>query len=338
MRILGIETSCDDTGVAIYDNNNGLIVNLLHSQSELHANYGGVVPEIAARSHMCQIIPLIKLALKQISDSGGINSIDAIAYTAGPGFKGSLLIGASVSHALSFSYDIPIIPINHMEGHLLSPILEGQKIHFPFVALLVSGGHTQLIKVNQIGIYELLGNTLDDSAGDAFDKVAKQLGLKYPGGPLLSNLARHGIPGRYNFPKPMKNSLNFSFSGLKTYVFNFIKQQKKDWQTRSDIAYAFESSVVDTLVNKCQQALLLTGVKNLVVAGGVSANFTLRKKMKLMVKKYDSKVFYVNPELCTDNGAMIANVGALRFKERKLSSLQITVYPNWLLTELSVLC
>ncbi|CAL4042139.1 tRNA (adenosine(37)-N6)-threonylcarbamoyltransferase complex transferase subunit TsaD [Buchnera aphidicola] len=334
MRILGIETSCDDTGIAIYDNRLGLIINLLHSQDNIHDQYGGIVPELAARSHMNKTVPLIKTALKKSGCS--ISSISAIAYTAGPGLMGSLLIGASVGHALSFAWKVPIIPINHMEGHLLSPMLDEKKIKFPFIALLVSGGHTQLIQAFKIGYYKLLGESLDDSVGEAFDKIAKLLGLKYPGGSVLSNLAQYGTPGRFKFPRPMvySSDLNFSFSGLKTYTANCINKQEKDFQTRADIAYEFESAVVDTLVIKCKRALKQTGLRRIVVAGGVSANNTLRKKIKKMATYHQSKVFYVKPELCTDNGAMIAYVGMLRFKERKHSELNIFVSPNWLLSEL----
>lgn len=337
MRVLGIETSCDDTGIAIYDNRLGLMINLLNSQIDLHVHYGGIVPELAARRHMTNTVPLIETAL---SKSGcTIKSISAIAYTAGPGLIGSLLIGASVSHALSFSWKVPIIPINHMEGHLLSPMLEGKKVKFPFIALLVSGGHTQLIQAFKIGCYRLLGDSFDDSVGDAFDKTAKLLGLKYPGGFVLSKLAQHGTPGRFKFPRPMIKSsdLNFSFSGLKTYTANVINQQEKDFQTRADIAYEFESAVVDTLVIKCKRALKKTGLHRIVIAGGVSANRSLRKKIKKMATHCNSKVFYVKPELCTDNGAMIAYVGMLRFQERTNSKLNIFVNPNWSLSDLKTI-
>lgn len=334
MRVLGIETSCDDTGIAIYDDRLGLMINLLHNQFDLHSKYGGIVPELAARSHMKKTVPLIERALMQ---SGcDVKSISAIAYTAGPGLMGSLLIGASISHALSFSWNIPIIPVNHMEGHLLSPMLEEKKIEFPFIALLVSGGHTQLIEAFKIGSYKLLGESLDDSVGDAFDKTAKLLGLSYPGGPSLSKMAKYGTPGRFKFPRPMIKSsdLNFSFSGLKTYTSNLINKQEKDFQTRADIAYEFESAVIDILVIKCKRALKKTGLNRIVVAGGVSANDSLREKIKLMAICCKSQVFYVRPELCTDNGAMIAYVGMLRFKERKPSKLNIFVSPNWLLSDL----
>ncbi|CAL4318390.1 tRNA (adenosine(37)-N6)-threonylcarbamoyltransferase complex transferase subunit TsaD [Buchnera aphidicola] len=334
MRVLGIETSCDDTGIAIYDDRLGLMINLLCNQFNVHSKYGGIVPELAARSHMNKTVPLIERALMQ---SGcDVKSISAIAYTAGPGLIGSLLIGASIGHALSFSWNIPIIPINHMEGHLLSPMLEEKKIEFPFIALLVSGGHTQLIQACKIGSYNLLGESLDDSVGDAFDKTAKLLGLSYPGGPSLSKMAKYGTPGRFKFPRPMIKSLdlNFSFSGLKTYVSNLISKQKKDFQTCADIAYEFESAVIDILVIKCKKALKTTGLKRIVLAGGVSANDSLREKIKQMAIRCKSQVFYVKPELCTDNGAMIAYVGMLRFKERKSSTLNIFVNPNWLLSDL----
>ncbi|HXK00317.1 MAG TPA: tRNA (adenosine(37)-N6)-threonylcarbamoyltransferase complex transferase subunit TsaD, partial [Buchnera sp. (in: enterobacteria)] len=291
----------------------------------------------AARAHMHKTVPLIETVLKKSGCS--IKSINAIAYTAGPGLIGSLLIGASISHALSFSWNVPIVPVNHMEGHLLSPMLEEKKLDFPFIALLVSGGHTQLIQAFEIGVYKLLGESLDDSVGDAFDKTAKSLGLRYPGGPALSQLAQHGTPGRFKFPRPMIHSsdLNFSFSGLKTYTSNLINKQEKDFQTRADIAYEFESAIVDSLVIKCQQALKKTGLHRIVVAGGVSANNVLRKKIKKMVVNCNTEVFYVRPEFCTDNGAMIAYVGMLRFKQRQYSKSNIFVSPNWLLSQLTTI-
>jgi len=313
------------------------IINLLHSQVDSHAHYGGIVPELAARIHMHKIVPLIETALKKSRCS--IKSISAIAYTAGPGLIGSLLIGASITHALSFSWNVPIVPVNHMEGHLLSPMLEEKKLNFPFIALLVSGGHTQLIQAFEIGAYKLLGESVDDSVGDAFDKTAKLLGLRYPGGPCLSKLAQYGTPGRFRFPRPMIHSsdLNFSFSGLKTYTSNVINKQEKDFQTRADIAYEFESAVVDSLVIKCKRALKKTGLHRIVVAGGVSANNVLRKKIKKMAINCKSEVFYVRPEFCTDNAAMIAYVGMLRFKQRKYSKLNIFVSPNWLLSQLTTI-
>ena len=334
MRILGIETSCDDTGIAIYDSNLGVIVNDIHSQNQLHSHYGGVVPELAARGHTQNIIPLIKQLLKK--SQCHINSIDAISYTAGPGLIGSLLIGATVGKTLSLSWNIPTISVNHMEAHLLSPMLENKNISFPFIGLLVSGGHTQLIQAYEFGHYQILGDTMDDSAGDAFDKTAKLLNLQYPGGKLLSNLAKYGTPGRFTFPRPMLYSkdLNFSFSGLKTHVANIINNEKKDFQTCADIAYEFESAVIDILIIKCQRALRQTGFKRLIIAGGVSANSLLRREIKHMTIKENCEIFYAPLEYCTDNGAMVAYVGMLRFYERKYSPLNIFVHRKWSLSDL----
>lgn len=336
MRILGIETSCDDTGVAIYDSINGIIFNKLVNQSTINDHYGGIVPELAARKHLIVLPHLIKQALHFNNISKGC--INAIAYTAGPGLAGSLLVGASLGSALAFSLNIPTIIVNHMEGHLLTPMLENNKPKFPFLALLVSGGHTQLINAHDWGVYTLLGESLDDSVGEAFDKVAKLLGLKYPGGPNLSQLATFGIKNKFVFPRPMINhsGFNFSFSGLKTYVANFIKKLDDNFQNRADIAKEFENSVVDILVNKCKKALIKLNYVNLVVSGGVSANYQLRRRINKMVCKYGKKVFYSNLELCTDNAAMIAYVGMLRFEQsRTINNLKISIYPRWLITDLN---
>ncbi len=336
MRVLGIETSCDETGVAIYDESLGLLANQLHSQVALHADYGGVVPELASRDHIRKTVPLIKAALKQAQLNA--KEIDGVAYTAGPGLVGALLVGATIAQALAFAWNVPAIPINHMEGHLLSPMLEKHVPAFPFVALLVSGGHTQLIKVTAIGHYQLLGESVDDAAGEAFDKTAKLLGLDYPGGPMLARMAQTGVPGRFVFPRPMVDNpgLNFSFSGLKTSVAVTIAAHGHDAQTKADIACAFEDAVVDTLAIKCSRALEQTQLTRLVVAGGVSANQKLRLTLASMVKKYNGDVFYPRPEFCTDNGAMIAIAGLTRLKNT-VSDLHIQVKPRWPLAELSVI-
>ncbi|MEX9624845.1 tRNA (adenosine(37)-N6)-threonylcarbamoyltransferase complex transferase subunit TsaD, partial [Proteus mirabilis] len=314
MRVLGIETSCDETGIAIYDDKAGLLANQLYSQIKLHADYGGVVPELASRDHIRKTVPLIQAALKEANLTA--KDIDAVAYTAGPGLVGALLVGATIGRSLAFAWDVPAIPVHHMEGHLLAPMLEEKTPDFPFVALLVSGGHTQLISVTGIGEYTLLGESIDDAAGEAFDKTAKLLGLDYPGGPVLSKMAQQGVEGRFVFPRPMTDrpGLDFSFSGLKTFAANTIRQNDDSEQTRADIARAFEDAVVDTLAIKCRRALEQTGFKRLVMAGGVSANRTLRAKMAMIMEQLGGEVFYARPELCTDNGAMIALAGMIRFK------------------------
>ncbi|EOV9672970.1 tRNA (adenosine(37)-N6)-threonylcarbamoyltransferase complex transferase subunit TsaD [Cronobacter turicensis] len=334
MRVLGIETSCDETGIAIYDDENGLLANQLYSQVKLHADYGGVVPELASRDHVRKTVPLIQAAIK---DAGlTAKDIDAVAYTAGPGLVGALLVGATVGRALAFAWDVPAVPVHHMEGHLLAPMLEDNPPAFPFVALLVSGGHTQLISVTGIGQYELLGESIDDAAGEAFDKTAKLLGLDYPGGPMLSKMAAQGTAGRFTFPRPMTDrpGLDFSFSGLKTFAANTIRDNGTDDQTRADIARAFEDAVVDTLMIKCRRALDQTGFKRLVMAGGVSANRTLRARLAEMMQKRGGEVFYARPEFCTDNGAMIAYAGMVRLKAKGEAGLGVTVRPRWPLAEL----
>lgn len=285
MRVLGIETSCDETGIAIYDDKAGLLANQLYSQIKVHADYGGVVPELASRDHIRKTVPLIQAALKQANLTSA--DIDAVAYTAGPGLVGALMVGATVGRSLAFAWGVPAVAVHHMEGHLLAPMLEEKSPEFPFVALLVSGGHTQLISVTGIGEYELLGESIDDAAGEAFDKTAKLLGLDYPGGPVLSRMAQQGTEGRFVFPRPMTDrpGLDFSFSGLKTFAANTIRENADDEQTRADIARAFEDAVVDTLAIKCKRALEQTGFKRLVMAGGVSANRTLRAKMEEVLKQ-----------------------------------------------------
>jgi len=334
MRVLGIETSCDETGIAVYDSEAGLLANQLYSQVKLHADYGGVVPELASRDHVRKTIPLIQAALKEAGLTA--QDIDGVAYTAGPGLVGALLVGATIGRSLAFAWDVPAVPVHHMEGHLLAPMLEDNPPDFPFVALLVSGGHTQLISVTGIGEYTLLGESIDDAAGEAFDKTAKLLGLDYPGGPLLSKMAAQGVAGRFTFPRPMTDrpGLDFSFSGLKTFAANTIRGNDSDPQTHADIARAFEDAVVDTLAIKCKRALDLTGFKQLVMAGGVSANRTLRAKLEEVMTKRGGKVFYARPEFCTDNGAMIAYAGMVRLKTGATSDLGVTVRPRWPLAEL----
>ncbi|MEM6161557.1 tRNA (adenosine(37)-N6)-threonylcarbamoyltransferase complex transferase subunit TsaD [Erwinia sp. P6884] len=337
MRVLGIETSCDETGIAIYDDAAGLLANQLYSQVKLHADYGGVVPELASRDHVRKTVPLIQAAIAEAGLKA--QDIDAVAYTAGPGLVGALLVGATVGRALAFAWDVPAIPVHHMEGHLLAPMLEETPPEFPFVALLVSGGHTQLISVTAIGEYSLLGESIDDAAGEAFDKTAKLLGLDYPGGPMLSTMAQQGVEKRFVFPRPMTDrpGLDFSFSGLKTFAANTIRNNSDDEQTRADIARAFEDAVVDTLAIKCKRALEQTGFKRLVIAGGVSANRTLRAKMAAVMKARGGEVFYARPEFCTDNGAMIAYAGMVRMKGGTRGELSVTVRPRWPLAELSPL-
>ncbi|CDH32326.1 tRNA (adenosine(37)-N6)-threonylcarbamoyltransferase complex transferase subunit TsaD [Xenorhabdus bovienii] len=340
MRVLGIETSCDETGIAIYDDRTGLLANQLYSQVKLHADYGGVVPELASRDHIRKTVPLIQAALKE----AGLTSkdIDAVAYTAGPGLVGALLVGATIGRSLAFAWKVPAIPVHHMEGHLLAPMLEENTPEFPFVALLVSGGHTQLISVTGIGEYKLLGESIDDAAGEAFDKTAKLLGLDYPGGPVLARMAQQGEAGRFVFPRPMTDrpGLDFSFSGLKTFAANTIRNHilghdsGEDEQTKADIARAFEDAVVDTLAIKCKRALEQTGFKRLVMAGGVSANRTLRTKMQEVMEKLGGEVFYARPEFCTDNGAMIALAGMIRLQGGTESALGVTVKARWPLADL----
>ncbi|MDN5681306.1 MAG: tRNA (adenosine(37)-N6)-threonylcarbamoyltransferase complex transferase subunit TsaD [Ewingella sp.] len=334
MRVLGIETSCDETGIAIYDSEAGLLANQLYSQVKLHADYGGVVPELASRDHVRKTIPLIQEALKEAGLTA--KDIDGVAYTAGPGLVGALLVGATIGRSLAFAWDVPAVPVHHMEGHLLAPMLEDNPPDFPFVALLVSGGHTQLISVTGIGKYELLGESIDDAAGEAFDKTAKLLGLDYPGGPMLSKMAQQGTEGRFTFPRPMTDrpGLDFSFSGLKTFAANTVRANDDSPQTHADIARAFEDAVVDTLAIKCKRALDHTGFKRLVMAGGVSANRTLRAKLGEMMTKRGGEVFYARPEFCTDNGAMIAYAGMVRLQTGATQDLSVSVRPRWPLAEL----
>lgn len=333
LRVLGIETSCDETGVAIYDAEQGLLAHALYSQVDLHATYGGVVPELASRDHIRRIIPLIRQVLRQSHST--VEQIDGIAYTAGPGLIGALLVGAAVGRSLAWTWQIPAIAVHHMEGHLLAPMLETPVPQFPFVALLVSGGHTQLFEVSHIGQYQLLGESVDDAAGEAFDKVAKLLGLGYPGGPALARLATQGNPNAYHFPRPMVNrpGLDFSFSGLKTFALNTWQNSAQDMQAKADIAHAFETAVIDTLMIKCRRALQQTRLTRLVVAGGVSANQQLRQHLMNLTNEMGITVHYPRPEFCTDNGAMIAYAGYLRLAMGETSPLGFRAYPRWNLQE-----
>ena len=340
MRILGIETSCDETGVAIYDEEKGLIANQLHTQIALHADYGGVVPELASRDHIRKLAPLLQAALQEANLTA--KDIDGVAYTSGPGLVGALLVGSTVARSLAYAWNIPAIGVHHMEGHLLAPMLEENPPYFPFVALLVSGGHTQLVRVDGVGRYELLGESIDDAAGEAFDKTAKLLGLDYPGGAALARLALNGTPNRFAFPRPMTDrpGLDFSFSGLKTFAANTLHQVMQEEgelteQSKADIAYAFQEAVVDTLAIKCKRALKQTGLKRLVIAGGVSANKQLRQTLAEMMQQLGGEVFYPQPQFCTDNGAMIAYAGFLRLKQGQQQDLAIEVRPRWAMTELT---
>lgn len=331
--VLGIETSCDETGIAIYGDK-GLLADTLYSQVAMHAEYGGVVPELASRDHVRKIIPLIKQCLVQARLNA--NELSGVAYTAGPGLVGALFAGASVARSLAYAWQIPSIGVHHMEGHLLAPMLETTPPSFPFIALLVSGGHTQLIHVKQIGEYQLLGESLDDAAGEAFDKTAKLLNLGYPGGPALARCAEKGDPNRFTFPRPMTNraGLDFSFSGLKTFALTTSQQHELNPQTRADIARAFEDAVADTLAIKCKRALQHSGLSTLVVAGGVSANKRLRHTLNTMCEEQKATVFYPRHEFCTDNGAMIAYAGYQRLLAGEHDKLSIQARPRWPLAEL----
>ena len=334
MRILGIETSCDETGIAIYDDEQGIMSHRLYSQIAVHADYGGVVPELASRDHVRKTIPLIKEVLAEANLTP--KDLDGVAYTAGPGLVGALLVGCSIGRSLAYGWNLPAVPVHHMEGHLLAPMLEDDVPDFPFVALLVSGGHTMLVRVDGIGRYELLGESVDDAAGEAFDKTAKLLGLDYPGGPVLSKMAENGTPGRFKFPRPMTDrpGLDFSFSGLKTATATAIKKEIEahgamDEQTHADIAYAFQEAVVATVAIKCKRALLQCELKRLVIAGGVSANTSLREKLAEVTKKLGGQVYYPRPEFCTDNGAMIAYAGLQRLKAGVSADLTFKATPRW---------
>jgi len=343
MRVLGIETSCDETGVALYDGEHGLLAHAVYSQIAIHAEYGGVVPELASRDHVRKALPLIR----EVLDEAGLTreDIDAVAFTAGPGLIGALLVGAALGRSLAWALGVPAVGVHHMEGHLLAPLLEDSAPAFPFVALLVSGGHTQLVDVTGVGRYRILGESLDDAAGEAFDKTAKILGLPYPGGPALSREAEQGDPTRYRFPRPMTDrpGLDFSFSGLKTFALNTLREAEAesggsiDAQTRADIARAFEEAVVDTLVIKCRRALRETGRRRLVLAGGVSANRRLRARMGEALAAEGCEAHYPRPELCTDNGAMIAYAGWQRLAAGATEPLLFKPRARWPMEELAPL-
>lgn len=333
MRVLGIETSCDETSIAIYDSKAGLLAHHIFSQ-KTHEEYGGVVPELASRDHIRKVLPMIQAVLKEVNLTP--QSLDGIAYTAGPGLIGALLVGAVVGHSLSYALEIPAIGVHHLEGHILAPMLEEKKPEFPFLALLVSGGHSQLIHVRSLGEYEILGESLDDAAGEAFDKTAKLLGLPYPGGPHLAKLAQTGNPERFKFPRPLiDRGLEFSFSGLKTAVANVIRANDLDDQTRADIAASFEQAVIDTLTVKSLRALETIDAKQLVVVGGVGANLKLRKNLADLAEKKGFAVFYPRISFCTDNGAMIAYAGCQRLLLGEKQDLKIVTRARWPITELS---
>jgi N6-L-threonylcarbamoyladenine synthase len=334
MRVLGIETSCDETGVAVYDSEKGLLAHKLYSQIDLHADYGGVVPELASRDHVRKLIPLLRELLAEAGTA--LPDLDGVAYTAGPGLAGALMVGAVFGRSLAWSLGIPAVGVHHMEGHLLAPMLEPTPPAFPFIALLVSGGHTQLMRVDGIGRYELLGESIDDAAGEAFDKVAKMLKLDYPGGPAVARLAEGGDPERFGFPRPMldRPGLDFSFSGLKTSVLNALTTTADYPGKPADIAASFQAAAVDTLARKCERALKETGVKRLVVAGGVSANKLLRAQLAEMVARRRAEVFYAALPFCTDNGAMIAFAGAQRLLAGEREGMGITVRARWPMVDL----
>ena len=335
MKILGIETSCDETGIAIYDDQQGLLAHALHSQVALHADYGGVVPELSSRDHVRRTLPLIEQVLQQAGLEK--SAIDGVAYTAGPGLIGALLVGAAIGRSLAWAWGKPAIAVHHMEAHLLAPMLETPAPEFPFIALLVSGGHTLLVRVDGIGRYALLGESLDDAAGEAFDKTAKLLGLGYPGGPALAKLADTGNPQRFRFPRPMTNrpGLDFSFSGLKTFALNTLANEGDDAQTKADIACAFQQAVVDTFVIKCRRALQHSGLTRLVIAGGVSANRLLRQQLGKLMHEEQGSIYYPRHEFCTDNGAMVAYAGCLRLAAGQHEAITFNATARWPLSELT---
>jgi N6-L-threonylcarbamoyladenine synthase len=337
MRILGIETSCDDTGVAVYDSDAGLLAHALYSQIKTHREYGGVVPELAARDHVRKVIPLVDVVLNEAGVTAA--TLDGVAYTSGPGLAGALLAGSAVAKGLAFGWGIPAVGVHHMEGHMLAPMLEENSPEFPFIALLVSGGHTLLAEVKGIGEYQILGQTLDDAVGEAFDKTAKILGLGYPGGPAVARAALNGDEHRFTFPRPMldRPGLDFSYSGLKTYALTTVGGLGElDEQDVADVAVAFQQAAVEALVVKCKRALQQTGINRLVVAGGVGANLHLREELAQLAEKIGTQVYYPRIEFCTDNGAMIALAGAQRLHQAD-SSLAFQVRPRWSIEELQPL-
>ena len=334
MRVLGIETSCDETGVAVYDATDGLLAHAVHTQSAIHAEFGGVVPELASRDHVRRLPPLVRRVLDESRSRPA--DIDAVAYTAGPGLVGALLVGTAFGRSLAYAWGVPALGVHHMEGHLLAPMLEPDPPAFPFLALLVSGGHTQLVRVEAVGDYDVLGESVDDAAGEAFDKVATLLGLPYPGGPALADMARRGDPGRFRFPRPMTDrpGLDFSFSGLKTFALNTLADGHRDEQFLADVARAFEDAVVDTLVIKCRRALHATGLPALIVSGGVGANRRLRAALADMARREGAAVSYPRPELCTDNGAMIAYAGYCRLRHGADEPRRFGARARWALEDL----
>ena len=336
MRVLGIETSCDETGIAVYDSDRGLRAHIIYSQTEIHAQFGGVVPELASRDHVRKAVPLIEEVLANATLTGA--DIDGVAYTKGPGLAGALLIGAMLGRTLGFAWGVPSIGVHHLEGHLLAPFLEPTPPSFPFLALLVSGGHTELVKVAGLGQYKIIGDTLDDAAGEAFDKTAKLLGLGYPGGAALAKLAESGDSNRFHFPRPMTDrpGLDFSFSGLKTFALHTVQEHGLDEKTKADIARAFQDAAVETLVMKCQRALQETGYSSLVIAGGVGANSALREALHALCKKRNVSLYFPRLEFCTDNGAMIAYVGCQRLMAGEQEELSVEVYPRWPLDKLTL--
>lgn len=335
MKILGIETSCDETSVAVYEAGRGIVAHRIYSQVALHAAYGGVVPELASRDHVRKLLPMLAELLDGAGMRGG--ELDGIAYTAGPGLAGALLVGAALGRSLAWAWGIPAVAVHHMEAHLLAPLLERPAPDFPFLALLVSGGHTLLVAVERPGVYRIVGETLDDAAGEAFDKTASLLGLDYPGGPALERLAADGKPGRFEFPRPMvdRPGLDLSFSGLKTYAANARREHAEDdRQTRADLARAFQDAVVDTLAIKCRRALRQTGYARLIVAGGVGANQALRARLREMAEGEGAALYYPRMEYCTDNGAMIAFTGCLRLAAGARADEGFNVRARWPLAEL----
>lgn len=334
MSVLGIETSCDETAVAVYDGHHGLQAHAVHSQTAVHAKFGGVVPELASRDHVRKVIPLIQRVLGDAKCTP--SSITGVAYTVGPGLIGALLVGTAIGRSLAFAWGVPCIGVHHMEGHLLAPMLEPDPPQFPFLALLVSGGHTQLVLVRDVGEYTLLGESLDDAVGEAFDKTATLLGLGYPGGALLAKLAERGDPKRFRFPRPMTDrpGLDFSFSGLKTYAKNTLRQQEPDEQILADIARAFEDAVVETLVIKCRRALRQTKVQRLIVSGGVGANRRLRVAIAELGSQEGARTYFPRVEFCTDNGAMVAYAGYQRLRAGEHHPLAFAARPRWPLDDL----
>lgn len=329
MQILAIETSCDETAVALYDTKSGLINHMVHSQEALHAEYGGVVPELASRDHICKTLPLINVIIKQSNIQ--LNELDGVAFTSGPGLMGALLVGAGIGRSLAWALNIPAIGVHHLEGHLVAPMLDSPAPIYPFIALVISGGHTLLVDVIKFGHYTILGESLDDAVGEAFDKTAKLLGLAYPGGGKLAELAKTGNPKRFCFPRPMLKhaGMDFSFSGLKTFAVNTLHNETDSVQTRADIARAFEDAVIDTLSNKSLRALKKTGHRTLVVSGGVSANNALRLHLHKFAEKNKFEVFFPRLEFCTDNAAMIAFAGSQRLLAGQTEGSFFAAKPRW---------